>query len=291
MTARSNDRRADETFAVHALPRALRIGTGLLLGASGLGLPILLLRVVLASDPPMTPPTVLRDFLALSVLPALAALLVQRALRGEATLVGPDLVVRVGGQRFELALASIAAVEPWRLPLPEAGFRLCPVSGARFPVEIGAGDAAPLLAALAARGVSGADAARLHPTIVWARLRELRGRLGMRRAILKYPLFGAMVAGVLFNAQQNVAWGGLFGQYEVEGAWPWARTFLVYWGTATLYLVLYASVWRWPAEIVAWLAAYRGEAVAARVRVAAEWLCRVAYFVGIGLILALRFAE
>ena len=274
MTARSNDRRADETFAVHALPRALRIGTGLLLGASGLGLPILLLRVVLASDPPMTPPTVLRDFLALSVLPALAALLVQRALRGEATLVGPDLVVRVGGQRFELALASIAAVEPWRLPLPEAGFRLCPVSGARFPVEIGAG-----------------DAARLHPTIVWARLRELRGRLGMRRAILKYPLFGAMVAGVLFNAQQNVAWGGLFGQYEVEGAWPWARTFLVYWGTATLYLVLYASVWRWPAEIVAWLAAYRGEAVAARVRVAAEWLCRVAYFVGIGLILALRFAE
>lgn len=291
MPPRSNDGRADDAFAVHALPRALRIGTGVLLAASGLGLPFLLVRILLADDPPMTPPMVLRAFVALSVLPALAALVVQRALRGELSLVGTDLVVRVGGQRFAVPVAAVEAIEPWRVPLPEAGCRLRLASGARLPVEIGASDPTPLLGALAARGVPTAEAARQHPTVVWARLRELRGRLGMRRALLKYPLFGAMVAGVLFNAQQNVAWGGLFGQYEIEGAWPWARTFLVYWGTVTLYLVLYASVWRWPAEIVAWLAAHRGDAVATRVRISVEWLCRIAYFAGIGLILALRFAD
>ena len=291
MSPRTNDGRADESFAVHALPRALRIGSGILLAASGLGLPFLLVRIVLANDPPMTPPMVLRVFLALSVLPALAALLVQRALRGELSLVGPDLVVRVGGQRFAVPVAAIEAIEPWRVPLPEAGWRLRLAPGAHLPVEIGAPDPTPLLGALAARGVPTADASRAHPAIVYARLREMRGRLGVRRAVVKYPLFGALVAGVLFNAHQHIAYGGLLGQYYLEGAWPWIRTFLVYWSTVTIYLVLYASVWRWPSEIVAWLAAYRGEPVAARVRATVEWLCRIAYFAGVGLILALRFAD
>jgi hypothetical protein len=291
MASRTNDDRTEEAFVVHALPRALRIGTAILLAASGLGLPFLLVRVLLANDPPMSPPMVLRAFLALSVLPALAALLVQRALRGELSLVGADLAVRVGGQRFSVPVAAVEALEPWRVPLPAAGFRLRLASGARFPVEIGARDPTPLLGALAARGVPTADASRAHPAVVYARLREIRGRLGVLRAVVKYPLFGALVAGVLFNAHQHIAYGGLLGQYYLEGAWPWNRTFLVYWSTVTIYLVLFASVWRWPSEIVAWLAAHRGEAVATRVRVTVEWLCRIAYFAGVGLILALRFAD
>lgn len=291
MSPRTNHDRADDTFAVHALPRALRIGTGILLAVSELGLPFLLVRILLANDPPMTPPMVLRAFVAVSVLPALAALLVQRALRGELSLVGTDLVVRVGGQRFSVPVAAVEAIEPWRVPLPEAGCRLRLASGARFPVEIGASDPTLLLGALAARGVPTADAVRAHPAVVYARLRELRGRLGVRRAVVKYPLFGALVAGVLFNAHQHISYGGLLGQYYLEGAWPWIRTFLVYWSTVTIYLLLYASVWRWPSEIVAWLAAHRGEAVATRVRFAVELLCRIAYFAGVGLILALRFAD
>ncbi|MBM4245831.1 MAG: hypothetical protein FJ148_18830 [Deltaproteobacteria bacterium] len=290
MSPRTTDH-DDATFAASGYPLAIRLGTGLLLAASALSLPVLLARVLLANDPPMTPPVVLRAFLALSVLPALASLVLQRALRGEVALDRENVAVRVGGYHVDVPIASIAAIEPWRLPLPQAGFGLRLASGKRFALGLGADDPMPLLAALEARGVPTVEAARRHPVLVYARTRQRLGRLGWRRTLLKYPLFGAMVAGVLFNAHQHIAYGGLLGQYYLEGAWPWARTFLVYWSTATIYMVLYASAWRWPAEIVAWLASHRGEAFATRVRRVVEWVCRIAYYAGVGLVLALRFAD
>lgn len=288
MEAPAND--GGTTFPVRAYPLAMRFGAGFLLASSGLALPFLLVRVLIANDPPMTPQMVLRAFISLSALPALAALFVQRALRGTLEVAGAELVVRVGGQRFAVALEEIAAIEPWRVPLPMPGFRLRLASGKRFPLGIGADDATPILQALAARGVAAADGATAHPSVVYAHVRQALGRLGWRRLLLKFPLFGIAVTAIPFNAHQHIAYGGLFGQYYLEGAWPWVRTFLVYWATITIYLVLYASVWRWPAEIVAWAAAFRGEALARRTRQVVEWVCRVVYYAGVLLMLALRFS-
>lgn len=280
----------DAIFPVRAYPLAMRLGAAWLLAASGLALPFLLVRILIANDPPMTPPMVLRSFVALSALPALAALLLQRALRGELAVRAASLVVRVGGQRFEVPLAEIATVEPWRIPLPMPGFRLRLASGKRFALGIGSDDPTPLLRALAARGVAAAEPVTASPAVVYARVKHERGRLGWRRLLVKYPLFGLAVTAVPFNAHQHIAYGGLLGQYYLEGAWPWVRTFLVYWATITIYLVLFASVWRWPAEIVAWLSAFRGEALARRTRVVLEWICRVVYYAGVVLLLALRFS-
>lgn len=288
MDSPTND--GDTLFHVRAYPLAMRLGAGWLLAASGLALPFLLLRVLTANDPPMTPPMVLRAFMSMSALPALAALFIQRALRAELELAGDELVLRVGGQRFAVPIGEIAEVEPWRIPLPMPGFRLRLASGKRFPLGIGADDPTPILHALAARGAAVADAAAMHPAVVYARVKHALGRLGWRRLLLKFPLFGLAVAAIPFNAHQHIAYGGLFGQYYLEGAWPWLRTFLVYWATITVYLVLYASVWRWPAEIVAWLAAFRGEAFARRARQVVEWVCRVVYYAGVLLMLALRFS-
>lgn len=277
-------------FHVRAYPLAMRLGAGWLLAASGLALPFLLVRILIANDPPMSEQMVLRAFIATSALPALAALFIQRALRGELEFTGGDLVVRVGGQIFAVPVPEITAVEPWRVPLPMPGFRLRLASGKRFPLGIGADDPAPILRALALCGTAAADSATTHPSVVYASVKHGLGRLGWRRLLLKFPLFGLVVAAIPFNAHQHIAYGGLFGQYYLEGAWPWVRTFLVYWATITVYLVLYASVWRWPAEIVAWLAAFRGEAFARRTRQVVEWVCRVVYYAGVLLVLALRFS-
>jgi hypothetical protein len=290
MGSRTTDPTAETLFPVRAYPRALRVGAGVLLAASGLSLPFLLVRILLADDPPMTPPMVLRAFVALSLLPALAALLVQRALRGELEIAAGELVVRVGGQRFVVPLTEIAAIEPWHVPLPMPGFGLRLTSGARFTLGIATDDPTPLLRALASHGVTAAEAELGHPAMVYARVKQAVGRLGWRRLLLKYPLFGLAVAAVPFNAHQHIAYGGLLGQYYLDGAWPWLRTFLVYWATVTIYLVLYASAWRWPAEIIAWLAARRGAAAAQRTRLVLEWICRVVYYAGVLLMLAMRFS-
>jgi apolipoprotein N-acyltransferase len=282
---------ATDALGVRAYPRALRGAAAGLLLVSGASLPFLLCRVLLATDPPMTPQMVLRAFLAFSALPAVAAWLVERALAARVDVDREALEVRVGGQHFTLPLASIVAVEPWRLPLPQAGFSLGLASGGRFALGIGADDPGALLARLAAGGVAAAKTPAEHPSLLYARVKHAAGRLRGARLVAKFPLFGALVAGVLFNAHQHIAYGGTLGQYHLDGALPYARTFLTYWVTTTIYLVLYASVWRVPAEAIAWLAARRGERAAAFARRVAELTCRLAYYGGVPMLLALRFAD
>jgi apolipoprotein N-acyltransferase len=188
-------------------------------------------------------------------------------------------------------LASIATVEPWRVPLPQPGLALLLGSGERFALGLAAADPSAIVTRLVDAGVAAAAPALDHPTLVYARVKQASGRLGWRRLVAKFPLFGALVAGVLFNAHQHVAYGGTFGQYYLEGALPYAKTFTVYWVTVTIYLVLYASVWRWPAEIIAWLAARWGHSVASLARRSVELVCRLAYYAGVPVLLALRFAQ
>ncbi len=292
---------AGETPPVRAYPRALRWATGGLLLTSGLALPLVPLWMWLSGAPPLTPPTVLRALLALSLLPALASWLLQRALTAVVVLERGMLRIRVGGQRFDVPRGSVASVEPWRVPLPQPGVDLRLTSGERFALGLGTDDPHSLIERLVAAGavraaspdglVSDAASGTTHPTVLYAAVKHRGGRLGARRMIAKFPLFGALVAGVLFDAYQQVAYGGTFGQYELDGALSYARTFAVYWLAVTIFLVLYASAWRWTAELVAWLGAHGGEKVATRTRRLVELSCRIAYYAGVPLLLASRFAQ
>jgi hypothetical protein len=104
-------------------------------------------------------------------------------------------------------------------------------------------------------------------------------------------MFALFPAGVLFNAHQYIAYGGTWGQWYLEGPLPWLQTALVYWLTVTVYLVLYASAWRGVTEAASLVAALGGEAQALRARRLAELVGRVAYYAGVPLLLALRFAQ
>jgi hypothetical protein len=291
MASPTADDIAETHFEVWTYPRAMRAGAGALLAASGLSLPLLLVRILIVHDAPVTSPMLLRAAVAFFVLPGLAALLVRRALRAELEITRDDLLVRVGGQSFVVSLAQIAAIEPWRVPLPMPGIALRLASSERFALGIAADDPSRLLRALAARGVATAEPQLAHPSLVYAHVKHALGRLGWRRMLLKYPLFGLAVAAVPFQAQQQIAYGGLLGQYHLEGVWPWLRSALLFWSTVTIFLVAYATLWRWPAEILAWLAARRGEAFAQRARLILEWICRVVYYAGVLLVIALRFSS
>jgi apolipoprotein N-acyltransferase len=130
---------------------------------------------------------------------------------------------------------------------------------------------------------------RQHPSIVYARERARRSRLTWRRFLLKFVVFALVPTAPLFNVHQSIAYGGTLGQYYLQGPRAYLTTFAIYWGTVTLYLICYASVWRGLAEGSALGAAWLAPARAGRVRQVAEWACAALYYGGVPLLLLWRF--
>src|SRR6184192_3225404 len=255
-------------------PPGWRIAGAVLFAVSRASLPAILALVALASDPPVTPPMLVRAVVVFALLPGLAARLVARAFVASLSVDDDALVIRRRDLRLEVPYRAVARLAPWAVPLPGPGLSVCMRSGRRLRQGLQIDDPTPFLLALAETG--GLEAARGAPR----RWHHLLGR---------FAGFALLPTAVLFNAHQHIAYGGLLGEYYLLGLGSYVRTFAVHWLTLTIYLVLYASVWRGLAEGVALLAACAAPANAAGARRAVEIACQVAYYGGVPLLLLLRF--
>jgi len=271
-----------------ALTRSWRAVLAGCLAAAGVSVPLLLAAVLLATDPPMTPRALVELFAAQIALPAAAAAVAWRARRASVAIAGGQLLIEQGGRRLEAPIAALARVEAWRAPLPAPGFALRLRSGRHLRWSLAAADPVPLLAALAAAGVPGAAEAARGALATWAHARA-PWRRRWRDRLAKFPLFGLAPAAVLFYTHQQIAYGGLLGEWYLMGPAAWLRTLLVHWLALTLYLLLYAGALRGIAEPAALLAARVAPPRAAGVRRAVERACQAAYFGGVPALLALRF--
>ena len=252
---------------------------------SGVSLPILLVILWLATDPPIGPLLLAQLLVLFGLLPAVGAGLVRRACTSRVELVGPDLVVSRAGLRVEIPHGAIARVVPWTLPLPGAGLVLWMRSGKRLHYAIELDDPAPLLDAI---GGVGGDAA-LHPTVAYAHARAGRSPWRWYHYAWKFVLFALAPAAIFFNAHQHIAYGGPLGEYHLLGLAAYLRTFAVYWGTVAMQLMLFAGLWRALAEPVALLTTWLAPARASRTRRCVEVACRVLYYGGVPALVAARF--
>jgi hypothetical protein len=276
-----------ERFVAAAYTRASRLGVGVCVAVSRASLPaIVLLGFVLAVQS-LEPLDLLRIMLVAVVAPGCAAWLMARAAAVDVTL-DEDRIVIAGWRRIEVPMASLAGIEPWVLPLPAPGFWLRLVSGRRLRWGLAMADPAAFVAVLERRGFVGAGA-RARPPMIYAAERVRRTIGWPARPLVKFVLFALGPTAVVFNADQYIMYGGTFGQYYLQGAIPWVRTFLVDWGLVALYLVLYASVWRMGAELIAWIAAFLAPARAGHVRAVVEYACLIGFYAGVPTILAIRF--
>ena len=273
-----------------AYPLVWRTVAGVLVAVSRGSLPIILLLVVTASDPPVTPPVLFVLVTVLAVVPAVAAWLIGRAFAAQVEARAEGLVIRRLGWHLEVPWPAIAEILPWVVPLPGVGLSFRLGSGRRLPCGVEINDPALLLAQLAERGgVGAARAAAAHPGVVYGRARASVGRRRWYHWVGRFPLFALLPTGVLFNAHQHIAYGGPLGQYYLVGLQAYLRTFAVYWATVTIYVVLYAAVLRGGAEAIAWIVAWAAPRFAAPVRHAVETASQILYYVGVPLLLALRF--
>jgi hypothetical protein len=254
---------------------------------SGASLPALLVLTLTASDPPMTPDVLIPLFAQWSVLPAAIAVALRASRGAQIEITDSAMVVTLHARRIEVPFEAITGVVPWRVPLPGPGLWLVLRSGRRLGVELP--DPTPIIVALADRGVPGAATSRNAPALAHARARALRERRFFERPLFKFVGVGLLPAGILFYTHQHIAYGGLLGEYHLLGLRSWVGSAVTHWAAITVYLVLYASVLRGPAEIVCWIAARVAPPRASGVRRLVEAISQVFYYGGIPLILAIRY--
>ena len=270
---------------VVAYPVPWRWAAALLFGLSRASLLFILALAIFMTDPPITPPVLARVVVLLAVLPGLAAWLIERAFTGTFTLHDATLVVQRHDLRVEIPCASIVRVSAWTLPLPAPGVTVYLRSGRCF--RCSSRGVQTFVATLAAAGVSAARTVAAHPSLVYSAARAPRPRWPQQLG--KFAGFALLPASVLFYTHQHIAYGGLLGEYYMYGPAAYLATFAIHWGTLTVYLVLYAAVWRAMAEagvlLVAWIAA----AHALRVRRIVEVVCTVGYYAGVPVMLGLRY--
>ena len=276
------------TFPVAAYSRVWRTVAGAAFVASRVCLPAILF-VLLTSHLPTDATTVVRWFAMFFGPPALAAVAIPRAFAATLRLSEDEMTIERSGIRIDVPRKAITAVTPWRLPVPSPGLTVTLASGRRLAHVIAIGDPLPVLRALTPHGVE-AESAGEQPSVAYAHARAEHGLWRWTHLLLRFPIFALLPTAPLFNVHQHIAYGGLFGQYYMLGLRPYLATFALYWATVTVYLVLYASIWRGPAELICLLAAAVAPSRAARVRRATERLLRVLYYAGVPVLLALRFA-
>jgi len=273
-----------------AYPLSWRIMAAALIAISRGSLPVLLALVYFSSNPPIMPLMLVRALVVLSVTPGIAAWLIEHAYAVVVEVEDDKMLLHHPERRIEIRCSAITRIDPWAVPLPGSGLWLHLQGGRRFRYGLQMTDPTGLLDALAQAGArEPAQVARQHPMAAYAHAKHSGRPRRWYHVLGKFVGFALVPTLPLFRVHQHIAYGGTFGQYYLMGLAAYLRTFAVYWGTLTLYLVLYAALWRGVAEAVAWGAAWVAPSRVARVRQAVEIGHRIAYYGGVPALVIIRF--
>lgn len=297
-TRRANaDRRANAEEAPSTLPTAVdvvlltpgwRVAVALLRVCAGAGLLWLALRMLLRDGLQVNSLVQLQIFVAATLLPAVLAAAIQRALAARARIDAGMLVLQQRNQRIEIPLDRIVTARTWRIPLPATGIDLELASGARFAQGIAVADIHALLRALAHAGspvrLSEAVSTRLADYAT-ARARATWPRLD--HPLVKFVLFPLLPALPAFRLHQHIAFGGTFGEYYTYGLAAWLTGLLVWWAAWSIGLMLFAAVLRIVVE-TAHLALLPWPSRAHAMRRALAALSRGVFYVGLPAWLVVR---
>lgn len=228
-------------------------------------------------------PYLARRLFFFSLLPALLFQVARRLTAAHVTVLGDELRARHAGGELEIPARSIAALRPWRLPLPAPGFDVVLASGRRWGLSLP--DPAPLARALA-------RAARLPEAVADASaFRDARARRVLRLAhhpALKLGLVPAALTFLLFRLHQRIAYGGLTGEWQLYGFRRWLHTLIGVSIEGFGALAICATVLRVTVEVAALAAARLPAPWGARARIALEAAAAAVFYGGLGLALWLR---
>ena len=259
---------------VAVLPPAVRIAAGVLRTISRAGL--LGMGVALLLNEPLRSNTLaqLRIFTVCFLLPELVAWCVLKAFSAQASVLEGRLVLARGVQVLALPLGALAAVEPWRVPVPGPGVSLRLRSGQYWEYGLALPDPAAFAAALAA---AGGPAAVIAPS--WRRLVAPATRLD--HPLAKFVLLPLALALPAFHLHQHIAYGSALGEYYSFGLAAYLSAFGLWWAAWTIGVVLGAALLRALIESAAMLAALLRPGDATGVRQGLERVGHIALYLAL----------
>lgn len=246
--ASARQRQAAFPLRAAVLPPAARILTGVLRVMSRAGL--LGMAVALMFNEPLRSNTLaqLRIFGAFFLLPEMIAWCVLSAYSARASVSEGRLLLMRGAQALALPLGELAAVEPWRVPVPGPGVALRLRSGQYWELGLALPDPAAFAAALAAAG--GPAPARVPG---WRMRAAPATRLD--HPMVKFVLLPLVLALPAFHLHQHIAYGSALGEYYSFGLMAYLGAFGLWWAAWTIGVVLGAALLRAMIESATMLAA------------------------------------
>lgn len=242
---------------VAVLPPAVRLAAGLLRAFARASLlwmcAILLLNDALRANTLAQ----VRMFSAWFLAPEAAAWCLLLLFSARASVADGQLILARGARRLALALGDVASVRLWYLPFPRYGLTLRLASGQARTYRLALADPRALAAAIAAGG----GPAPQEPASPFAALQAYaQAALATRRSrldspLIKYLLLPLALAIPAFHLQQQIAYGGPFGEYYSFGLKAYLLAFAIWWAAWTIAVVLSEAVLRLAIEAATVLAA------------------------------------
>lgn len=191
---------------------------------------------------------------------------------------GELLVLQQRHRRIELPWQKLAAIEAWRLPLPDAGVALRLASGRYAPVSLAGIDAGSLHRLLDALGHVLPSGTATFPGEDYHRQRSQAHRRWLDHGAIRFGLFPMLLAIPAFRLHQLIAFGGSFGEYLSFGAAAYLKGFLIWWGAWSLGTMLTAAALRLLIETVMLSGRVLSPGSTAGWRSPLEWIGRVAFY-------------
>ena len=230
---------------VAVLPRAVRLAAGVLRTFARLSL-LAMALVFLFSDGPFRSNNFaqIRAFTAFFLAPEFVAWCLLQAFAARLTIDGGVLTLARGRARLVLPLAEIAAVEPWRLPIPGNGAWLRLGTGARWSYGLLHTDPAGLAQALEAAGGAPVQERLSLRVRTYAQVRLAIQRGWLEHPLLKFGVFPLLLAIPAFRVHQFIMFGSSFGEYHAYGLAAYLKAFAIWWAAWTIAVVICAAVLR-----------------------------------------------
>ncbi len=283
-TLAANTTQVAKNFSVdgYVLTPVWRVAAGLLRIFASVGVLWIAQAMLFGDGTETNTLTQIGMFAALVLAPEAAAWSIMRAFWATIRVESDMLILEHGQRRIEIPVKEVAAVKPWKFPLPVAGVNLRLASGQQWAQGIAVADLSGLANALISAGGSATlTDALLGPFSIYARVRHAVPRWRMDRFIFKFVLFPLVPALPAFRLHQIIAYGGTFGEYQTYGLKAYLIALLIWWASWAMGMMLFAAALRVVIEASTLLSIAIRPGYAIDARRWLELLGRVFFFVGV----------